>query len=104
MTSKLLLLYSSPKLADKCSKRGWVLLILLVFSCTLCAQYPIHYHPVDKDSTFIADVLKLQTRFQSGVDADEYIRRIPELLGKKGYGTASIDSFSIDSGSASVSL
>jgi len=68
------------------------------------AQFPIHYTPADKDSVFLVDVLKLQSTFQTHIDADEYIRRLPEMLGKKGYGTASIDSLSIDSTGAKVYL
>ena len=104
MINKLQILYSSAKLADKSSKRGSFLFILILFSISIQAQYPVHYHPADKDSMFLIDVLKLQSAFQSPVDADEYIRRIPEILGKKGYGTASVDSLSMDSTEAKVFL
>src|SRR4051794_38770637 len=104
MINKLLIRYSSAKLADKSSKRGWFLLILLVFSVSGRAQFPIYYHLADKDSVFLADVLKLQNRFQSALDAEQYIQRIPEILSKKGYGTASVDSISMDSTAAQVFL
>ncbi|HSB93403.1 MAG TPA: BamA/TamA family outer membrane protein [Flavitalea sp.] len=104
MINRLLTSYSSAKLADISSQRGWLLLILSLFSLGLRAQYPIHYYPADKDSGFLVDVLKLQTNFQTVVDADQYIRHIPEILGKKGYGTASVDSVSIDTSVAAVFL
>lgn len=60
------------------------------------AQYELRIRPVDKDSTFIAQ-LKLQTSFRNDLLADEYIQSLPGLLHSKGYIAASVDSLHVDS-------
>src|SRR6478736_856536 len=102
MSNKNLICCSSAKLADKSSKRGLLLLILVLCSIHLNAQFPIYYHLAEKDSIFVIDGLKLQNKFQSALDADDYIRRLPDILNKKGYVTASVDSISMDSTAAHV--
>ncbi len=56
------------------------------------ALYQLQIHFVDKDSAFNPQPLKLQTGFASRALCKTYIQSLPELLGSKGYPTASVDS------------
>jgi len=103
MTNSSFMRYSCAKLADKWMQASRLLLLLLCSSIAQ-AQVQVHYYSADKDSVFLKDVLKLQYDFKTTVDADQYIRQIPDILSKKGYGTASVDSLIIDSTSAAVFL
>ncbi len=54
--------------------------------------YQLNIHFVDKDNSFKAGSLKLQTAFANKLLCDNYIRGLVGLLGSKGYPTASVDS------------
>lgn len=81
-------------------KISGLLVVLLSVSIFVKAQYPLHIQPVDRDSLFIRDTLKLQTRFQSIQNCISYIKKLPSLLQKKGFPFSSVDSISYDSSSA----
>jgi len=67
-------------------------------------QYHLNLKSVDKDSLFIKKELRLQEDFKNSIQFVEYINRLPQLLQKKGYPTASIDSVRFDSSTAVVHL
>ena len=81
-------------------KISGLLAAMLMLSLTASAQYPLRYQPVDRDSLFIADTLKLQTAFQSMQNCMSYVKKLPTLLQKKGYPNASVDSTRYDSTAA----
>ena len=81
-------------------KISGLLVVLLSVSFFVKAQYTVHIQPVDRDSLFIRDTLKLQTRFQNIQNCMSYIKKLPLLLQKKGYPSSSVDSVSYDSTSA----
>ena len=54
--------------------------------------YQLQIQYVDKDNSFNAQPLKLQTAFASKAACSEYINGLPTLLSSKGYPTASVDS------------
>lgn len=60
------------------------------------AQYPLHIRSVDKDSTILRS-LQLDTSFRDKLACLEYISQLPQLLAKKGYGSAAVDSVHLDS-------
>ncbi|HEX8279322.1 MAG TPA: hypothetical protein VF540_11530, partial [Segetibacter sp.] len=72
------------------------LLILLLCCCQLYAQsnYRLIIKSIDKDSTFIKSKLALKTSFQSRLQCQEYVQKLPALLQAKGFITSSIDSLS----------
>lgn len=67
-------------------------------------NYNLYVKAVDKDQSFIADKLGLQTTFRSQTACIEYVNRLPGELRQKGYITASIDSLRFDSTSAKLVL
>ena len=81
-------------------KISGLLVVLLSVSFFVKAQYQLHIQPIDRDSLFIRDTLKLQTRFQNMQNCMSYIKKLPSLLQKKGYPSSSVDSVSYDSLSA----
>jgi outer membrane protein assembly factor BamA len=81
-------------------KISGLLVAMLTFSLITCAQYTLRYQPVDRDSLFINDTLKLQRTFQNTPNCMSYIKKLPALLRKKGYPNASVDSARYDSLSA----
>ncbi|MFM6924634.1 MAG: BamA/TamA family outer membrane protein [Ferruginibacter sp.] len=54
--------------------------------------YQLNIHFVDKDNSFNAGPLKLQTAFANKFLCDNYIQGLVSLLSSKGYPTASVDS------------
>lgn len=74
--------------------------ILLSASLFLNAQYELKIQPVDKDTLFMQDTLKLQKKFQNREYCLAYVKKLPALLQAKGYPSASVDSISYDSLSA----
>ena len=68
------------------------------------AQYHLFIKPVDSDTTFLKTNLSLQTDFISRIDCQEYIAALPGMLQSRGYVTASIDAFSLDSTFANLTL
>src|SRR6476661_3802783 len=78
-------------------KISGLLAFMLTLSLIAGAQYNLHYQAVDRDSTFVADTLKLQNTFPTIQNCMSYIKKIPALLQKKGFPNASIDSTRYDS-------
>lgn len=77
--------------------------IVLAFSSTSLAQYGLHLAPVDKDSAFL-EQLALRKQFPNKNSCFEYLGLLPDLLAKKGYASASIDSILEDSSFTTVHL
>lgn len=67
-------------------------------------KYTIKYHLTDKDTTVKKSSPALASNFNSMEDAQTYVRTLPELLHKKGFVAASIDSTFYDSTMADVFL
>jgi outer membrane protein assembly factor BamA len=78
-------------------KISGLLVAMLTLSLIAGAQYTLRYQPVDRDSSFITDTLKLQRTFQNLPSCMSYVKKIPALLQKKGYPNASVDSTRYDS-------
>jgi outer membrane protein assembly factor BamA len=68
------------------------------------AQYALHIIPVDRDSSFISDSLKLQNNFKDRSHCEDYVRRLPMILQQKGYPVVSVDSERYDSSEATIEL
>jgi hypothetical protein len=81
-------------------KISGLLIVLLSVSIFAGAQYALHIQPVDRNSIFIKDSLKLQTGFQNMQNCMSYVKKLPALLLKKGYPSSSVDSVRYDSTSA----
>lgn len=76
------------------------LLFLTLCSLTLQGQsYPVHYYPVDADSS-LPVTLALKNKFASQAEATAYLNGILPLLQEKGYLAASVDSVQVDSNAA----
>jgi outer membrane protein assembly factor BamA len=73
--------------------------MMVSLACSLFAvsQYALRLQPVDKDSTFIRDTLKLKHNFPNRELCANYVSALPDLLRSKGYASASVDSVSYDS-------
>ena len=76
---------------------------LFLFPTKTRAQYQLKITAVDKDSVFI-NGLKLQTNFKNVVLCSQYVTQLPDVLQRKGYPAASIDSVTYDSLQAHISL
>ena len=74
--------------------------VMLTISLFCDAQYTLRIQPVDRDSLFISDTLKLQAGFQNRQNCLSYVNKLPALLQKKGYPSASVDSVFYDSTNA----
>jgi outer membrane protein assembly factor BamA len=85
-------------------KISGLLVAMLTLSLFAGAQYTLRYQPVDRDTLFITDTLKLQRVFQNMQNCMSYVKKIPALLQKKGYPNASIDSASYDTTGAICAL
>lgn len=81
-----------------------ILFLLFAWPMAAGAQYALHIIPVDRDSTFIRDSLKLQTNFKDRNHCEEYVRKIPVILQQKGYPVVSVDSERYDSVEAVIEL
>jgi outer membrane protein assembly factor BamA len=81
-----------------------VLAMLAGFSFVSRGQYTLQVNPVDRDSIFIRDSLRLQTSFRNKELCSQYINKLPSLLLGKGYSAASIDEVSLDTAAAAISL
>ena len=66
--------------------------------------YDLRIHCVDYDSTFVKDVLNVQTLFVSQDACRLYVAALPQTLKNQGFVTASIDSVRFDSLSAYLVL
>ncbi|MFT3825741.1 MAG: BamA/TamA family outer membrane protein [Chitinophagaceae bacterium] len=82
----------------------WVLLAMLLLPATLLSQYRLRIIPVDKDSVFLTNVLKLQTSFNNQFACAQYVSKLPAMLQSRGYDGASVDSVRYDSLSAVIEL
>jgi outer membrane protein assembly factor BamA len=85
----------------------WLMVLFVscfLFPMSMLAQFNLHIYPVDKDSTFIVEKLKLQTNFKNWLLCAAYINKLPTLLQSKGYPGASVDSVKYDSLQASIHL
>lgn len=87
------------------------LIIYLLLVINLCANaqqaqnnYPLHYHLVDKDSSFNISSLGLEQSFANQNDCLTYIFKITATLHAKGYVAASTDSIWYDSTAANIKL
>ncbi len=80
------------------------LIIAFMLPLTAATQYRLNILPVDRDSLFARDSLHLQQDFRTMEACAGYIEKLPGLLLKRGYATASIDSMSMDSSQASIHL
>jgi outer membrane protein assembly factor BamA len=85
------------------------MMIVLVVVATLLplsmlGQYQLIIRPVDKDSAFVQQNLRLQQSFRNKDFCREYVGNLPALLRTKGYAAASVDSVLYDSLSATISL
>ncbi len=67
-------------------------------------QYQLNIYFVDKDTSFNAQALKLQTTFNNSIQCNTYINNLSALLSTKGYPTASVDSVWEDTASAGIKL
>ncbi|MBI2731312.1 MAG: hypothetical protein HYX40_11255 [Sphingobacteriales bacterium] len=67
-------------------------------------NYLLHYHLVDKDSSFSISSLGLENSFPNQNECVTYIFKITSLLHGKGYVSSSTDSIWYDSTSASIKL
>jgi outer membrane protein assembly factor BamA len=86
------------------SYRHWlVLLLLLITAGTTRSQYSLNILPVDHDTVFIQK-LGLTGKFSDKQTCLNYIGQLPELLSKKGYASASVDSLWTDSTTAGILL
>ena len=79
-------------------------LALFLVPLIVSAQYTLQVSAVDKDSSFVAETLRLQTNFRNQATAREYVNKLPVLLQSKGYSNASVDSAHFDSLYATISL
>jgi outer membrane protein assembly factor BamA len=91
----------------------WVPVIMLcIYSSSAICQnsvktetgYKLLIKFVDKDSSFKAQTLGLNTSFSNKEACLDYIFTIPSLLTAKGYPTASVDTVYFDSSSAHINL
>jgi outer membrane protein assembly factor BamA len=86
-------------------KRMMLLLALIcLLPLSMLGQYRLIIRPVDKDSVFVQQNLKLQPSFRNMDFCREYVSGLPNLLRTKGYAAASVDSVHFDSTFAIVSL
>lgn len=81
-----------------------VFVVLFLFPFSLTAQYKLQVIPVDKDSVFIKDKLRLQASFKNSFSCKEYVDKLPALMQSKGYPAASVDSVFYDTLSATIYL
>jgi outer membrane protein assembly factor BamA len=81
-----------------------IILLLLLSAASVKAQtkFPLQYHLVD--TSLEISKLGLQQEFTNKSSCSEYIFQIPQLLHKKGFIAASVDSVVLDSASAAVWL
>lgn len=81
-----------------------LLVLLLSNTCFGQNNYLLHYHFVDKDSSFNKSQLGLKQSFADQSECLDYIYKLPTVLHGKGYVSASIDSSWYDSTAANIRL
>jgi outer membrane protein assembly factor BamA len=84
-------------------------LLAAIFFLTLCCSavgqsYTLHYQGTGMDSAQLRQKTGLAATFASRAEAGLYLAQLPSLLHAKGFITASVDSLSMDSASATVHL
>jgi outer membrane protein assembly factor BamA len=86
-------------------KRMMLLLVVVtLLPVAMLGQYRLIIKPVDKDSAFVQQNLRLQTSFRNQDFCREYVNNLPSLLRIKGYAAASVDAIQYDTVSATLSL
>ncbi len=80
------------------------ILIVLMLPFSGFGQYFLRIEPVDRDTVFIKDSLRLQQHFKNREACATYLQELPELLSKRGFANASLDSVRLDSAAAMVEL
>ncbi len=78
-------------------KISGLLLVALILTISSNGQYKLAFRPVDRDSLFLRQTLKLQSNFSLKQYCITYVNKLPALLKTKGYPNASIDSVAFDS-------
>jgi outer membrane protein assembly factor BamA len=78
-------------------KISGLLLVALILTISSNGQYKLQFRPVDRDSLFLKETLKLQSNFSLKQYCISYVNKLPSLLKTKGYPNASIDSVAFDS-------
>src|SRR6476661_6435806 len=78
-------------------KISGLLLVALILTISSNGQYKLQFRPVDRDSLFLKETLKLQSNFSLKQYCISYVNKLPSLLKTKGYPNASIDSIAFDS-------
>ena len=73
---------------------------MIVFTVQAQKKYPMQYRFTD--TADIAVSLGLQTGFDDKASCSQYIFQLPQLLQKKGFVTASVDSVQMDTASVNV--
>jgi outer membrane protein assembly factor BamA len=81
-----------------------LLLVATLLPLSMLGQYRLIIRPVDKDTVFVQQNLKLQPSFRNQDFCREYVSKLPNLLRSKGYAAASVDDVSFDSTYATLSL
>lgn len=77
---------------------------VLMLPATGIGQYRLQIDPVDRDTLFVKDSVRLQQSFKTRDACADYIQDLPDLLMKAGYANASLDSVRLDSTFAVVQL
>lgn len=78
-------------------KISGLLLVALILTISSKGQYKLAFRPVDRDSLFLKEILKLQSNFSLRQYCVTYVNKLPALLKTKGFPNASIDSVAFDS-------
>lgn len=81
-----------------------ILILFIAGPMSAGAQYLLRIIPVDRDSSFVQDSLRLQTSFKTQTHCEDYVKKIPQLLQARGYPVVSVDSERYDSTEATIEL
>lgn len=81
-----------------------LLVVVALLPLSMLGQYKLIIRPVDKDSAFVDQNLRLQSSFRNQDFCREYVNNLPTLMRSKGFAGASIDGVQFDSVSATLSL
>ena len=81
-----------------------LVVVMALLPLSMFGQYQLIIRPVDKDSVFVQQNLKVQSSFRNRDLCQDYVNNLPALLRTRGYAAASVDSAQFDTLSATVSL
>ncbi len=81
-----------------------IFIVSLILTLTSTAQHKLVIQFIDKGNSFDPQPLKLQTNFSNAVLCTDYINKLPQLLGSKGYPTASVDKITGQNNSTGIEL